>query len=257
MLMLSMLSSLSGCKVVDAPVDLESLMVYGFVNFDQDSDAYLRETADSLLPVINANYPALTGDGYRVNNLTRADLRSVGVNNDTEDIVGAMGLVDYTHKIDPVVDAASRGDKDKMFPENFVEYEILSQSDRPCFLSHDCDTLDQKVHEVADVAILKEAERTYESAYRRVETDTLGEVTFVRQLSPDPVEFSTNIANVFQQYSFVMLYGEKNHARRIEAFWVDAEFIGMDVPDVTAVNQAVKQMGEQAARIDAWIDAQP
>jgi hypothetical protein len=51
-----------------------------------------------------------------------------------------------------------------------------------------------------------------------------------------------------------MIYQDHQIARRIEAFWVDAEFVGMDVPENTAVNNAVSQMGEQAGLIDDWID---
>lgn len=250
------LTLLSGCKVVDAPTNLEELMVFGFVNFDQEDDDYLVETAESLLPVIATNYADLTDDGYRVNNLTKADLDQVGVVDATaEGIVGAMGLVDYTNQVMPVIDAASHENKAAIFPDNFLEYEVLSQSDRPCFLAAECDELEQEVHEIAQVALLGEAERTYTSQYRRVETDTLGDVVFVRQISPDEVEFSSSFAKVYQQYSFVMVYTEAGHARRIEAFWVDAEIIGLDVPDSYAVDQAVKQMTEQAERIDAYIDA--
>jgi hypothetical protein len=250
-----LLSMLSACKVVDAPENLEALMVFGFVNFDQEDDEYLQETAESLLPLIKTNFDDLTDDGYRVNTLTKQDLDAVGIENPTADgIVGAMGLVDYTNKVDPVIDAVSRPDKDVMFPDSFIEYDVLEQSDRDCFLDRGCDRLEQEVHEIAKVALLGEAERTYQSQYRRIETESKGEVVFVRQLSPDEVQFSSNIANVFQQYSFVMVYMEGGTARRIEAFWVDAEIIGLDVPDSYAVDQAVKQMSEQAARIDAFID---
>ncbi|MEQ1504425.1 MAG: hypothetical protein ABMB14_19445 [Myxococcota bacterium] len=249
-----LLSWLSACKVVDAPEDLESLMVFGFVNFD-DPD-FLAATEEQLLPLIDANEADLTDDGYRVNSLTTEDLEAAGIDATNEGgIIGAMGLVTYTNTIDPVVETVSAEDKAAMWPDNFVQYEVLDQSDRPCFLDHGCDQLDQTVHETAKVALLGEAERTYDATYVRLESDDLPPAVFVRQISPEEMKFSSGLAVVHQQYSFVMMYQEEGHtARRIEAFWVDAEIIGLDVPDSYAVDQAVLQMSDQAERVDAWID---
>ena len=42
----------------------------------------------------------------------------------------------------------------------------------------------------------------------------------------------------------------------METFWVDAEMIGLTMPDNMAVNNAVKAMGDQAELIDAVLDEQ-
>ena len=249
------LSMMTACKVVDAPENLEDLMVFGFVNFNED-EKYLEETAEQLLPLINRNEDDLF-DGYRVSNLTKADLSAVGVDppEGKSDILGAMGLVDYTNNVDRVVDAVSRENKHEMFPENFLDYNVLEGSDRSCFLSAECDRLDQEVYEKTKVALLGEAERTYNAEYRWINTEELGDVVFVRQIAPEEMKFSSNLAIVHQQYSFVMLYKKGGKARRVEAFWVDVEVLNLDVPDSYGVDQAVSQMEKQAERIDAWIDA--
>ena len=43
--------------------------------------------------------------------------------------------------------------------------------------------------------------------------------------------------------------------RRVEAFWVDAEFIGIDVPKSFAVDTAVDEMVGASEMVDAAIDA--
>lgn len=252
--MLSTLPVLSGCKVVDAPENLEALMVFGFVHFADEDDKALEATADQLLKLIEPKKEALA-EGYRVNDLTTSDLAEAGIDASNEGgIVGAMGLVDYRHLVDPVVEAVSRPDKDVMFPDKFLEYDVLDTTDRPCFLSAECPRLDQNVYEKTKVAVLGEAERTYDSDYRWVSTDTIPQAAFIRQVAPKEMKFSSGFMIVHQQYSFVMIYQDHQIARRIEAFWVDAEFIGMDVPENTAVNTAVSGMSDQAARIDDWID---
>ncbi|MBW1879023.1 MAG: hypothetical protein JRJ84_11720, partial [Deltaproteobacteria bacterium] len=68
--------------------------------------------------------------------------------------------------------------------------------------------------------------------------------------------FSSNLMRVYQQYSFAMVYVDGDGSRRMEAFWVDAEIIGMDVPEGFAVNQAIKQMHDSAELIDDFVASQ-
>lgn len=251
------LSGLAGCTVVDAPDNLEQLMVFGFVNFDE-SDAFLEATEEQLVPLVEAQLEDLA-NGYRVNDLSGDDLAAAGVDAaDLTGIVGAMGVVEYDHDLSAIVEAASAEDKDVRWPDNFTTYNVEETSDRPCFLTTDCDRLDQTIHEVADLGPpLNSAERTYAASYRWVASDTLPPAVFVRQLSPDPVDVGWDAMSVNQQYSLVMIYEVDGHARRVESFWVDAEFVGIDVPDDFAVNAAVSQMGKQAENIDAWIADNP
>lgn len=250
-----LLTLLTACKVVDAPEDLESLVVFGFVHFEDDA-AFLEQTAQGLLPLIDANREELA-EGYRVDDLTSVDLGEAGIDAPGEGaILGAVGLVGYHNATIEIVDAISHPDKATMFPDNYLAYEVKQTSDRACFLDAACDRLDQTVFERTKVVLLGEAERTFDTAYRSVILDE-GVFTFVRQITPEPMSFSTGLATVHQQYSFVMLFDDGAGAQRLESFWVDAEILGLDVPDSYAVDQAVSAMSEQAERVDAWIDAHP
>jgi hypothetical protein len=254
--MLFLAAMSSGCKVVDAPDNLEALMVFGFTNFDDDKA--LEETERNLIPLVEKQLEDLAA-GYRVADLTRTDLETAGVevNNEIE-IIGAMGTVDYRHNIDPVLKVVIDEDKEKMFPDNFVEYEIRKTTEVGCFLSGECETMDQKVFERTKITLLGEGERTYDSNYAWFEgDDDLPRALFVRQIAPDEMEFEGSAINmvVRQQYSFVMIYEKNGVGRRVEAFWVDADLAGIDVPDTFAIDSAVNSIGSQANRVDDWIDA--
>ena len=252
-----LIATLMGCKVVDAPEDLEALMVYGFTYFGDEDERYLQETADSLLPILARDAESLA-DGNRINDLTAADLEQAGVTAPIESgIVGAVGLVEYRHDVVDILDVVSHPDKAAMFPDNFLEYVVQQSTDRPCFLSEECPTLDQTIFEKTKIVLLGEGERTYDSSYRWITAEEAGRVAFIRQIAPEEMKFSSGIAVVNQQYSFVMLYEDGGVAHRVEAFWVDAEVIGMDVPDSYSVDQAVNAMSDQAARVDDWLDANP
>jgi hypothetical protein len=247
--------ALSGCKVVDAPETLEELVVFGFENYEDDGR--MRDTHAQLVPLVDANHEDLS-DGYRVDQLTADNLANAGVEGvDVTEILGAMGVVDYTHDLDTVLEVISAEDKADRF-ENLLAYEVTETTDRECFLARECDTLEQTVDETADVTLLGEATRTYTMSYRWIVPEDEDEaVLYIRTLSPEEMVFTGSAidAQVHQQYAFVALYPEGDVARRVEAFWVDFEVLGADIPDTFAVDNAVNGMASQAERVDEWIDA--
>jgi hypothetical protein len=244
---------IGGCKVADAPDGLEDLVVFGFEHFD-DKDAVVQQVADDLGPLLDRHADELES-GFRVSNLTAAHLSAAGVEDaNVEDVIGALGLVPYRHGLDDILPVLTRGDKADLF-EPILAYDIEAETDRDCFLAHACDTLEQTVTETSKVTLLGEATRTYDLQYRWVERSDGGTTLLIRTLNPEPVELSSNIAKVHQQYALVAIFEDGRGAEhRAETFWVDAEIIGMDVPDAFAVDNAVLSMAAQAERIDAFLD---
>lgn len=244
----------SGCKVVDAPDTLEDVVVYGFEHYDEEDPEYLVATHMEMEPLVEANLDALD-EGYRVSNLTSEHLEAAGIEDaEVAEIIGAMGVADYTHGLDDVVAIVTHEHKDELF-DNLLAYEVTAGTDRECFLSRECLTLEQDVVETAEIALLGEATRSFHLSFRWVELEDGTWVVFNQSLCPDEIEFSTNIARIYQQYAFVAMYPNGDTARRVESFWVDAEVIGMDVPDTFAVDNAVSQMKSTAEKVDEAIDA--
>lgn len=243
--------ALSGCKVVDAPENLEDLVVFGFETFGSEDE--MNATLDNLVPLLDSNEAALS-EGFRVGELTLDQLSAVGIETEsTEGIAGAMGLVPYRNSVDAVVAVITDPDKEDDF-DNMSVFEPVDRTDRGCFLDHSCNSFEQYVEETVDVAVLGESQRMYTNHFQWVEHESHGTVLVIQSLSPDPILFSTNFANVHQQYSIAWILPEGNGARRVEAFWIDAEVIGLDVPDSFAVDSAVNGMRRTAETIDTIID---
>jgi hypothetical protein len=242
---------LVGCKVLDAPEDLEELVVFTFVHFD-DSDRVIQDATENLLSEVTANAIELE-DGYKVDQLTQADLLALDIDTEVIDIVGAIGVADYTHDLGPVTEYLTHERKDNVY-DHIEEYSVDGDG-RSCFLDQSCSSLDQTVREVVKVPILGKVTRNYEQNFRWVDTES-GLVLLARTLSPDPFEMSTNVVQVFQQYSVIMVWSEDGHARRAEAVWADAEFVGLDVPESFAVDSTLNGISKQCDRIDEAIDAE-
>lgn len=242
-----------GCKVHDAPSNLEDVMVFGFQRFDDSGDRALADMFDELMP-LTVEFEAELVGGYRVSNLTAADLEGAGVEDpQVEEIFGAMGSAIYRNKLVPVLGAATLPNKADAF-DHIISYSILEDTDRDCFLAAQCESYSVTFQQTAKVTLLGEATQTMTQQYRWVTSNDGVDFVVVRALAPDPMSFSTNIASVFQQYSLAVMHPHGSGARRIEAYWVDSRVVGASVPDYFAVDSAVKAFGAQAERIDDFIE---
>jgi len=240
-------------KAPQAPDTIEEMMNFGFVNFDEESEV-MADLADNLVPFV-ASHLDEAEDGWEVSSLSAEDLIAVGVDSpEVEDVIGAAASATYVSDIDDVVMAITWPRKGEVFP-HITEFDVVEATDLDCFLAHECDYYAFTVDQVASASILGDAIQRVTQQHRWIETDD-GYFFIMRTLSPDGIEFTSNLMRVFQQYSFAMVYVDGDHARRMEAFWVDAEIIGLDVPEGFAVNQAIKQMHDSADLIDAFVESQ-
>jgi hypothetical protein len=246
------LLSLCACKVIDAPDELEALVVFGFVHFDDDIE-YLRTTDAGMQPQVEAQLEILS-EGLRVDSLTRDDLLQAGIDApESGDIVGAMGVAEYRHGLDEVLVGVTWPDKLEDF--DYLAYEVLEDSGRDCFLARECERWDSRVYERTEVPLLGEASLTHQDSYRWVEGDDGGISVAKISHNPDGIDFTSNLIEVHQQYQLVLFQPtSETSVRRVETFWVEMEAIGLDVPDYFAVETAVKEMRSQAEALDAFID---
>ncbi len=243
----------TGC-VVDAPETIEELVTFGFEHYEEEP-RYLRATAEALLPLVDDSFDEIT-DGWRVDNLSADHLLAAGVEvPDDLHILGAMGAADYRHTVDEVLPALIHPDKDAIF-DSFLEYEILEETDRVCFLDGSCDRYWYRSSQTVEASILGDATSTVEREYRRIEPEEGPSFLVARTLAPDPIEFTTNIVDIYQQYDLIFIYPYGDAARRSETFWVDALFLDDEIPDYFAVETAARSMRDQAGRVDDYLDTQ-
>lgn len=249
--LLTSLALCAGCKVIDAPDNLEELVVFGFVHYDEDG--YPAATTEKLIPAVGEVSDQLA-EGYLVDSLTEEDLVAAGVDPpDVTSIIGALGAVSYRHSLDDVLRTITRDDKDELY-DNILDYDVLETTDLDCFLDRTCDRLEQRVYETTSVPVLGDATRTFTQQYQWVAQDDGTELVLIRTLNPEPMDFSSALLTVHQQYALVAIWPDGDAARRCETFWVDAEFIGLEVPDSYAVKTAVQEMADQAADVDDILD---
>ena len=245
-----------GCKqAVEAPTDIEEMMNFGFSHFSGDAEN-LEALSYNLFPFVDDHLEEAE-TGWQVNSLSVDDLAMAEIEKDSaEDIVGAAASVPYRSTVDQVVTAISWPNKSEVL-KNVKEYDILRSDDLECFLSHECTEFEMEVRQVAKASILGDATQVMVFQFRWITREEDGEVFFaMRSLCPNGVDFSTDIAKVIQQYSFALVYPEQEHARRMEAFWVDGKIIGMNVPEDYAVNQAISAMNKSAEEIDEVTESQ-
>lgn len=248
---------LAGCNVVDAPEDLEELMVYGFENFSRDDD-FLIAMSDNLLPQVDAQYEAIA-EGYRIDSLTIEQIEANGLEDvDVNEIFGAMGALSYRHTVAEVVTPMVAPNRAELFPEAILAYEVTAETegDPECFASAACARYDFTFEETADVGMLGQSTRTVTTSYRWIDPPESQPYVAILSLTPGGVDLTSGIIVVHQQYGLALVYPFEATARRVEAFWIDGEVIGMDVPDYFAVEQAVGAMATQGERIDDWLDVE-
>jgi len=241
------------CTVVDAPETLEELVVFGFVHFDE-SEAFLRATADNLIPLAEEHLEELQ-DGYYVDLLTQADLEATGVDApEIEGIVGALGSADFRHPVLDVIRLQTRADKADLY-DNIDEYTIDNiDGDLDCFLDGHCRRVAMTLTETTTLPIVGKATTTHLRELRWVRLTDGRDVLCSRGLNPKGVEFNTNILEVRQQYAFYCVYPAPVNARRLEAIWVDAYLLGEDIPIAWAVDRVVDEMQANADRVNDLLD---
>lgn len=243
-----------GCRVVDAPDNLEDLMVFTFAHFDDD-DAFLIEAGEALQPLVVQHIDDLSG-GYRINNPTEDDLVQAGVPEpDLTHIIGALGQADYRHDIDTVLEVLTHPAKDQIF-DDYTHFDLLDSSNRACFLSRECETYEIRVEQTLKIPLLGQSDATYTQVYRHVEGPDGLPYVFSRVVNPEGVTFSSAIVDVDQQYQVYAMYPHAGGTRRVEAYWVEAQFVGLEIPDSVAVDQFASSLDNWAEQIDGYIDGQ-
>ncbi len=246
-----LLLGLAGCKVVDAPDTLEELMVFSFVHFT-DGPEYLDASAEGLAPFRHTFAEELT-DGYRINSLTADRLTEAGITRERDnDVIGASGAVGMTSAVLDVATALTHPDLTEVF-SSYVDYEATSDDDRACFLARDCASYTQQGSRTVGQGGFGEATQHFDMSFWWVAMPEGQEGFMVRTLAPGETEMTSAFIRIHQFYSLSLIFSDDLGTHRIEGDWVDAQFIGLDVPDSVALDQAIKSMQSQAEDIDAWV----
>ena len=248
-----MLLILLACRPPEAPDTFEEMMVYGFAHAqDEDPDA-LVALGDKLIPWVEANFEQTT-EGYEIAPLTNEALAEAGVDVTVEEaILGAAVGQMFTGDLSLLTAGLTWPRLDEIYSQ-FVDFSRVAHTDRDCFLSGAC-----AQHEVTDdvhssVALGIELWDEYDVGFRNI-TLTDGSPALVRwQVGTDPVEFSTELFAVYQQYGFDFSYpAADGTARRVQAMWADGELLSGDLAEGFYLTITINAMASNAEELDAWM----
>ena len=243
----------AGCKVEDAPERLEQLMVFGFQHFE-DHRAQQVEIRETLEPEVELDWDELN-QGFRIDTLSAEDLEDAGIEGaDVSHIIGAVGGGQYRYPLQEVLEAITEPAREQHY-DHVVGWELLEQSGYACFLEDRCQRYRWRARETVKAGILGEVTHTFDGVLRRFEDDQGEPFAVGRILSPERAEMTTNVVKLHQQFSYFVLYPHEGVTRRVEAFWIEAEVIGIDIPDAFAVDQFAAGVARQIERVDAYLDA--
>jgi hypothetical protein len=244
-----------GCRVVDAPDDFEDLVVFGFTTFDQD-EAFPEATVGGLEPLLDSLGAQLV-EGLRVNELTSEDLDAAGVDQTLEaGVIGSAATVHLAADVDGVAKAWTFPHMNEIL-ENTLAFELTAEEgDRDCFLAHACETYAIEADRVLDMGLFGTATQVLSREFRWVTLEGSAPVLTVRERIPDGSEMSGDLVAVHQGYLYTAFF-DRSGTTRLETIWIDAEAIGMDIPDTFALDFAVSAMQKTADQVDAWVVANP
>ena len=243
------------CNVVDAPENLEELVVFGFVQFDDDPSGVA--TAEGLLPLTDTLAEELT-TGFRVSAITFDELIEAGVPaEEGNPIVGVSATVQMDSSVDDVAVAWSFPRMQEVL-EVTLDFRIDSEDgELDCFLSHECDTYAYDGWRQNDIGFLGESEQVFRREYRWLTLEDDSVILATRDIVPEPAVMSGNVFRLNQQYSYTLIFpNEDGGSTRMDTFWVDAEVIGIELPDYFALDTAVNNMQNTAEQVDAFTESQ-
>ena len=245
---------LSGCSAVDAPENMEEMMVFGFAHFDDDAE-FTIALGDEMLPWLNENEAELT-DGYLVDSLGTEHLEAAGIVDASIDgVIGAATTARYEATPTALAVGLTWRNKSDIF-EDTLGYEVTEETDLDCFLAQTCDEYEMVYEQHDDLGTMGEAWTTSAAKFRWMERGDGTYFLLIRTLTPDPVELSSDLFAVHQQYAYSFIYDEGTGSRRVEGFWVEPEIMGVSIPDGWAVTQAVNRMHRVAEQLDAFLATQ-
>lgn len=249
-----LLLSASACRpAIQAPDDLEALVVFAFVHFEDP------ELIAAILPDLFAQVEAHGDDldvGVAVDRLTADDLTAIGVPDaEIDGIYGALGAARYDSGLDDVARALTLPDRAQVYEATTAYTVEQTVGDRDAFLSRDQRVLHQTVRDESQAAFIGRTARTLTHRFRwLMPPDGADEVLAIRQAVPDPLEVGNRLVRIDQQYNLVFLRpDEDGGTRRAEAIWVDATLLGLELPEGWAVRTAVDRMQSAATELDAWV----
>ena len=249
-------------KPPEAPATLDDLCGYLYGHFlDEDTEALevgLENLDNWLLQNIEA-----TKEGYSVTNLASETVNAIDDReHDLEGLVGAAVGTEGPYTPQALADTLILVPPTELSPGMYVTYDRTylpggdeGKRNAQCFVDQECEFLEVDNVMSSTYLLGLTVDTSTHGQYRWVET-VEGQAMLQRTWLSAAAELNFDWIAVDDQFFLNVIVPRDDGAVRLTATWIVARFIGVDMPEGTALNMVIDQMMSIYVDVDAWLAAE-
>jgi hypothetical protein len=258
--LLALVGLLAACHKPDpAPTELNDLCGYLYTHAQDEDPELISVGIDNLALWLEAHPDDTVGDGgYQVDNLDQETLDSLDDRDRSNaNLVGGTVTTDSPYPIEgDLAEALVTADQTQVYPDVYDSFTRTFDGDGDCFVAQDCDTVQFDNESVANLPLNIKVTTVTTGQFRWVQTTDHGKAMITRAWLHDPADVSVDFFKVDAQYFLTVTYDLDDGAKRLQATWADAQIIGIDVPEGTALNMLINSFKKNDEMLYAFVAAE-
>jgi len=255
---LILLPLLIACHKPDpAPTELNDLCGFLYTHAQDEDSAEISEGVDNLAAWLDAHPDDTVGDdGYQVNNLDQETLDSLDDRERSNaNLVGGTVTTVSPYPVAGLAEALVTADQTQVYPDVYDSFTRTFDGDGDCFVTQDCPDVSFTNDSVANLPLGITVTTETTGQFRWVDT-TEGKALVTRAWLHDPADVNVDFFKVDAQYFLTVTFDHDDGATRLQATWADAQIIGLNVPDGTALHMLIKSFKNSDEMLYAYVAAQ-
>jgi hypothetical protein len=244
----------AGCKgPPEAPAELNDLCAYLFTHMDDEDPEALQLGVANLDAWVDAHFEE-TLEGYEINNLDQETVDGLyGAPQDLTALAGAAVGTESDHSVDDLAGALVLGDQTEVYPDTYEVFQRIFVTEGACFVNHSCEATEFTNHLTTNLPLGITITHDSTGQYRWVELDS-GAAMINRSWLAAPAEINVDWLRINKQFSVSVTLPRPNGEIRMQAIWVQAEFLTGNVPENTALNMTISSLQKNDERLYEYLD---
>ena len=246
--------ALAACsRPPEAPTELEELCAFLYEHLPDEDPEALSVAVDNLERWLDGELEGLV-EGYTVATMSQAALDALEGDHErdaTAMVGGAVGTVS-DFGVGDIVATIMLEDPLEVYPEQYHQWDRTFRDDPACFVGRDCESIlyDNATEAALPLNLRMASENT--AQYRWVEA-SIGATVVSRSWIAAPARDNLGVLRVQDQHYLSVTMPHGGELVRVQAVWADAEIIGLEVPEATALNMLISSMISQDEAMYAWL----
>jgi len=232
-------------------MEFDRLSRYFFEEMGTGDERALEAGADNLVTWLDRNLDEVMM-GYEVADLSQRSLDELEVvkERDPTKLVGGAVATVGASTLDELANALLLPNQKQIYPDTYDVYERNFRDDRGCFLEGDCTELLVDNDAVTRLPLGIRLTSSSTVHYRWVD-GAEGPVLLTRSWLQEPA--TSDLLRLEDQFFLSANLETDDGVVRITAVWADTAFLGIDVPEASALNILIGQLQEMDGTLHAWI----